>query len=264
MLETRAGTLYDYPGYYDLVFGSDWKSEFDFLRACFARHAQRPVRHVFEPACGTGRLLYRLARAGYRASGLDLNARAVKYCNDRLRRYGLPATIRVGDMTDFRVRSPADAAFNMINSFRHLQSQGEARAHLQCMSGAVAPGGVYVIGLHLTPTVGRAMEEETWSARRGHLCVATHLRTISRDPRRRLERFRMTCDVYTPRRCFRLAEEIDFRTYTAPQFLSLVRSVPAWEIAETYDFAYRLDRPVQLQPDTEDVVFVLRKRPAKS
>ena len=31
------GSLYDYPKYYDLLFGSDWKAEFDFLEGCFAR-----------------------------------------------------------------------------------------------------------------------------------------------------------------------------------------------------------------------------------
>jgi hypothetical protein len=30
-----AANLYDYPRYYDLVFGSDWKAEFDFLTAAF-------------------------------------------------------------------------------------------------------------------------------------------------------------------------------------------------------------------------------------
>jgi hypothetical protein len=51
------GSLYDYPKYYDLLFGSDWKAEFDFLRACFEKYAGCRVRRVFEPACGTGRLL---------------------------------------------------------------------------------------------------------------------------------------------------------------------------------------------------------------
>ncbi len=40
MIETIAGDLYDYPKYYDLVFGSDWKTEFDFLLACFDKHEE--------------------------------------------------------------------------------------------------------------------------------------------------------------------------------------------------------------------------------
>src|SRR6187549_671346 len=51
-----AKNLYDYPRYYDLVFGSDWKAEYDFLLEVFDKHAAGRVRRVFEPACGTGRL----------------------------------------------------------------------------------------------------------------------------------------------------------------------------------------------------------------
>ena len=129
-METIAGHLYDYPQYYDLVFGSDWKAEFDFLQACFARHVDGRVRRVFEPACGTGRLVYRLAKGGYRVSGLDLNDKAVDYCNARLRRHGFDESCFVADMTDFALPRPVDAAFNMINSFRHLQSEAAASAHL--------------------------------------------------------------------------------------------------------------------------------------
>ena len=36
-METIQGHLYDFPKYYDLIFGSDWKAEYDFLLAAFAR-----------------------------------------------------------------------------------------------------------------------------------------------------------------------------------------------------------------------------------
>ena len=62
-----------------------------------------------------------------------------------------------------------------------------------------------------------------------------------------------------PTRRFRLADEFTFRTYTAAQFRRLLASVPELELAETYDFAYDIDRPVKIGPRTEDVVYVLRK-----
>src|SRR6056297_813849 len=98
-METREANVYDFPQYYDLVYGSDWKAEFEFLRGTFSRYADQPVVSVFEPACGTGRLLYRLGQAGFEVSGLDLNPRAVQYCNKRLERHGLRPAAWVGDMT---------------------------------------------------------------------------------------------------------------------------------------------------------------------
>src|SRR4029453_1920872 len=113
-MKSPAANLSDYPRYYDLAFGTDWKAEFDFLRAVFDTHVPGKVRSLFEPACGTGRLLFRLAQAGYKVSGIDLNPRAVAYCNRRLVRHGLPAAVQPGDMAHFPLPRKGDAVFKMI------------------------------------------------------------------------------------------------------------------------------------------------------
>jgi SAM-dependent methyltransferase len=254
-----AANLYDYPRYYDLVFGSDWKMEFDFLRRVFDKFGPTKVRRIFEPACGTGRLLFRLALAGYQVSGLDLNPRAVDYCNKRLAKHRKPASVFVGDMANFELARPVDAAFNMINSFRHLLSEQQAREHLRCIAAALRPGGIYALGLHLTPTEGTPLEEERWSARRGHLGINTHLRTFDLDLQKRLERCRMTMTVTTPKQKFRIVDELVFRTYTRQQLAKLLARVPELELVAVFDFTYRIREPIEIQNDTQDVVLVLRK-----
>ena len=174
-MEEIHASLYDYPKYYDLLFGSDWKAEFDFLGACFEQHARRPVRRLFEPACGTGRLMVKFASAGYEVSGNDLNSKAVAYCNARLQRLGFPPSASVGDMADFRLRRKVDAAFSTINSFRHLATERAAEDHLRCVAGALGKGGLYVLGFHLTPTREPTCDEESWSARRGNLAVCSRM-----------------------------------------------------------------------------------------
>ena len=263
MKPTLCGSLYDYPKYYDLVFGSDWRAELAFLSNVFETHVPFAVRRLLEPACGTGRLLYRLAKRGYRVGGLDLNPKAVDYCNARCERHGLGRPAWVADMTSFRIGRPVDAAFNMINSFRHLLTEKDAYRHLEAMAKAVRPGGVYVLGLHLTPTRGEPLEGEAWSARRGHLAVTTRMKTIDRDLRRRRERFSMTVDIYTPRRHDRLEEIMVFRTYTARQMTDLIRRSRLWSIAAAYDFTYDIHSPITVGPETEDVVYVLRRENAR-
>jgi hypothetical protein len=86
------------------------------------------------------------------------------------------------------------------------------------------------------------------------------MRTVDRDLRRRQERVRMTCGIHTPARSFRLVEEIVFRTYTASQFRRLLARAGVFETVRVYDFAYRIDEPIAVGPETEDAVFVLRKR----
>ncbi len=53
-METTTASIYDYPKYYDLVFGSDTASELRFLKQCFEKFVPHKVKRVFEPACGTG------------------------------------------------------------------------------------------------------------------------------------------------------------------------------------------------------------------
>ena len=260
MLETIEGHLYDYPKYYDLVYGSDWKAEVDFLIACFDQFARGPVTRVFEPACGTGRLLYRLTQAGYEASGLDLNAKAVAFCNRRLKRHGLPPSAFVGDMSDFVLPQQVDAAFNTINSFRHLSSEQQALDHLQCVAKSLRTGGVYVLGLHLTPTAVAPIEAESWAARRGDLAVLSRLWVVSRDQDRREEQVGMSFDVYTPTRQFRIADQSCFRTYTARQMAVLLQQVGEFEITSVHDFGYDVDRPIEIDARSEDVVYVLRRK----
>jgi len=258
-METISGSLYDYPRYYDLVYGSDWRAEFDLLEFCFREHSKLQIQQVFEPACGTGRLLFRLANAGYSVSGLDLNEKSVAFCNKRLHRKDHPESVVVGDMSDFRLPEKVDAAFNTINSFRHLLSEAEAQSHLSCMAEILHVGGLYILGLHLSPTVGEPIEDEAWSAQQGFLCVNTSLQTLSRDLVERRERLSMTTDVYTPTRSFRLSEEMVFRTYTADEFQQLLATVPQFETVALYDFSYRIERTIEISSATEDVVFVLRR-----
>lgn len=257
-LQTEAGCCYDYPQYYDIVFGADWRDEVRFLEGCFERYARRPVRRLFEPACGTGRLLARLAKAGYRVGGNDLNPAAVAYCNRRLARLGVAEAIDVGDMSDFRVSRPVDAAFNTINTFRHLPDDRRALGHLQCMAEALAPGGIYVLGLHLTPNDPPACVSETWLARRGTTEVEITVRTEALDRKARAEHIELTMNVATPRRRFRLVDRFTFRTYSYRQLRSLVAKTPL-EIVAAYDFGYEIEHPIEIAPDDEDVVLVLRK-----
>jgi len=264
-MQQQRGNLYDYPKYYDLVFGADWRAEFDFLRKCFDRYGRRSATRLFEPACGTGRLLFRFAKAGYDVAGNDLNPHAVKYCNDRLERHGFPPAAVVGDMADFHVRDlpgrkKFDAAFNMINSIRHLPTEQQAASHLRCVANALKQGGLYVLGLHLIPTAGSRMEQEQWVARRGNLSVVSNLWSKELNLKQRNERLGMNFDVWTPTRVFRLLDEMNYRTYTAKQIRRLFARVPELETVATYDFHYDIRHPVEVNETTEDVVFVLRKR----
>jgi len=252
-------SIYDHPKYYDLVFGADCAAEVKFILGCGEEYLQREPRRLFEPACGTGRLLFALARKGYEVGGLDLNPKAIEFCNQRFIRHQLPVPAFVADMADFRVKGRYDIAFNTINSFRHLPSESAARGHLKNMGKAVRIGGLYLLGIHLTPTDVPPSETESWSARRGHLAINTHMWTNHRDTQKRVERFGIRFDVHRPSGSFRICDELVLRSYTPTQMARLIRSSGCWETIATHDFAYDIGDPIDVDGATEDVVYVMRR-----
>jgi len=252
--------LFDHPAYYDLLLRTASGEECQFLKGCFERYAGRPVRRVFEPACGSGRLLIRLGLSGFEVSGFDLNRHAVQYCNARLTRYGLPPSAVVRDIEDFRLSRRADAAFNLISSFQYLPTERSALRHLQSMVASLARGGLYIIGLQLLPLRGRRIALEKWAGRRGPLSVTARIWTKRIERRSRRELCGLSVNVVTPRRRLTITEDMILRTYTAHQMRRLLRKVSQFEVAATYDFRYDLAHPASIDARTQDAVYVLRRR----
>jgi len=265
IMESVVDSIYNHPSYYDLIFASDWVAEFKFLEAAFEKHVSKKspgskkVKRILEPACGTGRLLFRMAKAGYYAAGLDLNEKAVAYCNERLVKHGFQPTAFVADMCDFQVAKPYDAAFNTINSFRHLATEKQAAEHLRAMAAAIRPGGIYALGFHLTPLSGPQTDKESWSARKGNLMINTSMWPRDKDRKKRMERYNLRFDIYRPSGTKRIDDCLELRSYTSRQFASLLKKVPDWSIEETYDFQYDIDEPIEIDSETEDIVYILKR-----
>jgi SAM-dependent methyltransferase len=250
---------YQYPQYFDLAFRDETRLEADFFEAAFAKYAAGKVRNIFEPGCGGGRLVVEMARRGYHVTALDLSAPAVKYVNRRLVRGGLEADVFVGDMRQFTLAAPVDAAFNTFNTFRHLLTEQDARQHLQCVAKHVRPGGIYILGLHLLPADVDLESCERWTARHGQLKLNCTLRVVAADRRKRIERLRVSLRARSPRQELRVRHEFEFRMYTAAQLRRLLRSVSQWDIAAVFDFWYDIDDPLRLDDWITDTVLVLKR-----
>lgn len=129
---------------------------------------------ILEPACGTGRYLRLLARRGHRVIGFDREERMVEYARGRLAAAGAD-TARVfrAEMTEFAkgVRGRVDAAFNLINTIRHLPSDRAMLAHLLEIRRVLAPGGVYLVGISLSAYGLEFPSEDVWRGRRGRVDV---------------------------------------------------------------------------------------------
>ena len=260
------GSLYDHPNLYDVLFSDMNRSEMKFLTSLFERFGnQKETASIFEPASGSGRLLFHLAKRGFDVSGLDLNPRAVAFCNRRLKRHGLKQFAVVGNMVSFSLadlgRTTKFAmAFNFVSSFLHLTTEADARQHLRTIAEVLKPGGIYLLGIHLQPSGRQYCADESWSMRRGSLAVQSQLKSLSQDFRKRIEMIEFCIEAETPTKRYKVLDRFPFRMYTAKQFGALLKAADCFDLVETFSFDYDISRPIRVTADTEDVVFVLQSR----
>jgi SAM-dependent methyltransferase len=196
MSETGRARQYSAPRLYEIAFDMNRKGEVDFLVHCFQRLARRPVRRVLDIACGTGPHLARLADHGYEMSGLDLSPRNIEYVRERLAAKGQTGDLVVGDMTDFRLKRPVDAAICMQDSQGHLLTNDALVAHLRCVARNVRRGGLYVFDRYMASSWTDPARRWSWSRRRGGLIVrATFSALNDVNPVTQVFRERMTLEA---------------------------------------------------------------------
>jgi SAM-dependent methyltransferase len=120
------------------------------LLAHLERH---PPGRALDLGCGTGVNVLTLVQRGWQVTGIDFVPRAVSLAKARLRRAGLTADLRVGDVT----RLPADLGqFDLIldiGCFHNLATAGK-EVYLARLLHWLAPGGFFLLYAHLQPPEG--------------------------------------------------------------------------------------------------------------
>lgn len=262
-MQERKLDWYETPLYYDIIFDTDTKIEADFLEEAYRRYGDsgKKSRRVLEPACGSGRLVLELADRGWKVTGLDLSDGMLRFARQRLKAAGRSAVLKKANMADFDFPAPGsfDLAHNLVSSFKYLLTEDDARSHLQCVGRALRPGGIYVLGLHLSDYDDRDVGRERWKAERDGVRVDCVIEGDPPDRKRRRETVRSILTVHENGERFRARTEWTFRTYDDRQLTKLLKSVPELEVAAIFDFHYRFDRPHTLDDDQLDTLLILRK-----
>jgi SAM-dependent methyltransferase len=258
---------YSTPLYYDLVFAEDTQKECDFLEEALRRFGRvarhRGPKRVLEPACGSGRLVEAMTRRGFDVTGFDASEEMVAFTKRRLataRPRPLAARVELGRMESFRYREKFDLAHCFVSTFKYLRTERAARSHLRCVARTLRPGGLYVLGFHLSDYASNAGDDEHWVARRGGVHVVCDIR--SWPPERELRRERVRCRLVVDDRGRAVRNETHwwFRTYDAAPVRALLRAVPEFEHVATRDFWYDWSQPRELDDTQLDTVLVLRRR----
>jgi SAM-dependent methyltransferase len=124
--------------------------------------ARQAGGNVLELACGTGRVVIPLARAGVHVTGLDISPNMLAVARRKLSQEPPEVIERValveGDMRSFEVRRTFGLIFVAFRSFQALLTPADQRACLECSARHLNRGGL--LALHVfNPRLSRLTGE---------------------------------------------------------------------------------------------------------
>jgi SAM-dependent methyltransferase len=115
----------------------------DFLK-------DHPAGRAIDLGCGTGTNVITLARLGWQVTGVDFATRAIEQARQKVKKAGVNADLRVGDVTSLDgVVGPFSFALD-LGCF-HSLSDREKEAYLHQIDRILAPGGTWFIYAFLRP-----------------------------------------------------------------------------------------------------------------
>jgi SAM-dependent methyltransferase len=117
--------------------------------------ARRTGGPILEVACGTGRVMLPLARAGYDVVGVDVSPAMLAIAREKLGRAGLSERTELvqTDALELRLGRQFPLAIVALNSFGHFLEEGEPEQALVRIREHLRPGGLVALDL-TNPTPG--------------------------------------------------------------------------------------------------------------
>src|SRR3989442_15982442 len=193
-------------------------------------------------------------------SGLDLSPRNVEFLRERLAAKGHEGELVVGDMADFCLARPVDAAICMQDSQGHLLKTEQLVAHLRTVAKCLKLGGVYVFDRYMTSSWTNPARSWSWSRRRGRVIVRASFSALHDvDPVSQVFRERMTLEAIEngTRRVYR---QVHRSRMVFPQELrALVELAGGFEFVQ-WVFGFKPHQVLERSKHPLLLVVVLRKK----
>ncbi|WP_432798091.1 class I SAM-dependent methyltransferase [Poriferisphaera sp. WC338] len=270
---------YRTPLYYDMIFDEGTREETNFIEAvtelyCTTKRSSQNKSQlkILEPACGSARLIASLAKRGHNCTGFDLEPGMIDFSEKRLKKLRKRAHLSVADMTDFSYKTKFDLAHCLVSTFKYLLTEDAARTHLQLVANHLKPGGLYILGLHLTPTNQTTRLRERWTAQNKNIHVTCNIQSWPPNYHKRTEAVRSRLIVTPLENHNRSNNHLNapkpnaqtefyesswtFRTYNLKQLQSLITSVPDFTHLATYSFHHDITDPITLGEELDNVLIL--------
>ncbi|HMA54884.1 MAG TPA: class I SAM-dependent methyltransferase [Acidobacteriota bacterium] len=140
MDDARNPSPYEAPELYDLLFDS-----LDFDVPYWVETARTAGGPVLEIACGTGRILLPIRKAGIEAEGIDSSPAMIRRLNDKAGAETISVRAEVADMRAFEMGRRYRRIFCAFNGFAHCETIEDQLACLRASLRHLEPGGAFVL-----------------------------------------------------------------------------------------------------------------------
>jgi hypothetical protein len=171
-------SVYEFPEYYDILFGWDRSAEAEFYEYALVQHGVPSGASIIEVAAGTAQIGIRLASKGWRVTALDCSEAMLAFASFGAERVGFALETLVADMADFRVDHSYRGALNPMSSFRLLQHDVQIVGHLDCLADALVGGSVYLIDTAFGTDGSGASDLDEWVMQRDGITVTATSRDV--------------------------------------------------------------------------------------
>lgn len=130
---------------------------------------------ILELACGSGRVLLPLARAGHELTGVDSSEEMLDLARMRLEEAGVEKRCRLvkQDLCQLHLDQKFRLAFIALGSFAHITSRRAQQQALASVKEHLSPGGTFIIDIsnadvrYMEELSGQMLHQGTWRQRDG-------------------------------------------------------------------------------------------------
>lgn len=136
--------LYRTALYYDIVFGRDVSQQVDFILDAVRYYGGQDCPEILELGCGPAYHARALAKKGVRVIGLDNSPDMLKFAQNRAEEDGVAIEWILGDVCNFRLDKPVDAAITMFNGLLALCDNEAYKQHFRAVAENLKPNGIYI------------------------------------------------------------------------------------------------------------------------
>lgn len=112
------------------------------------KHSGKQIEQIADLGCGTGEITARLARAGYRMTGVDYSTEMLAYAEHKASEEGLRVQWMSQDLREMQGLVAQDVAVSYCDVMNYITTEEELRNVFKRVADALKDGGLFIFDVH--------------------------------------------------------------------------------------------------------------------